>query len=206
MSTWLLLALAAAASPPAQPSHYAIDVSRSHVRVHLRRAGLLKLLGHDHLIEAPVAEGRVSVVAGDPPRSSVRLHFDAAKLAVVPGSEPQGDVPSVEERMRGPEVLDAAQHPRIAFASTSVRVIGSEGSRYRLVVTGTLELRGRSLALEVPLDVSREGDTLEARGEVGLKLRELGIEPPSVAGLVKVADRFRLELELVAVADPNLDP
>lgn len=71
------------------------------MRVLLGRAGLLKRLGHAHLIEAPVTEGRVMVAADDPARSSGQLHFDAARLAVVPGSEPEGDVPRVAERMRG---------------------------------------------------------------------------------------------------------
>ena len=39
-----------------------------------------------------------------------------------------------------------------------------------------------------------------ARGGLDLNLRDLGVEPPSVAGVVKVANRFRLEFEIRATA------
>jgi len=73
----------------------AVDPATSRVRIHLGRAGLAGFLGHDHEIEAPVRDGLVEVVADDPSRSSVRLAFEAARLAVVPGTEPASDVPSV---------------------------------------------------------------------------------------------------------------
>ena len=196
-----LLALAACAGTRAQaePVALVVDPATSHVRLHLGRAGLMKFLGHEHHIEAPIAEGRVELVEGDPARSSVQLRFDSAKLAVIPGSEPAGDIPKVEERMRG-EVLEVARYPEIAFASTSVKSQSAGGSRFRLVVAGSLTLRGRSFPVEVPLEVVRDEAGLEAKGEVALNLRDVGIEPPSVAGVVNVANRFRLEFEVRARA------
>jgi len=196
-----LLALAACAGTRAQaePVALVVDPATSHVRLHLGRAGLMKFLGHEHHIEAPIAEGRVELVEGDPARSSVQLRFDSAKLAVIPGSEPAGDIPKVEERMRG-EVLEVARYPEIAFASTSVKSQSASGSRFRLVVAGSLTLRGRSFPVEVPLEVARDAAGIEARGEVALKLRDVGIEPPSVAGVVKVANGFKLEFEIRARA------
>ncbi len=177
---------------------YVVDPTQSHVRIHLGRAGLLKCMGHEHHIEAPIAEGRVLVVADDPARSSVVLRFESAKLAVIPGSEPAGDIPKVEERMRGPEVLEVSRFPEIAFASTSVRSHSASGSGFRVVVAGVLTLRGRSVSVEVPLDVVRDGAGIEARGKLALQLRDWGLEPPSVAGVVKVANAFTLEFEIRA--------
>lgn len=199
----LLLVVAAAARAPAEPVAFVVDPATSHVRLHLGRAGLMKFLGHEHHIEAPLAEGRVLVVEGDPARSSVQLRFESARLGVIPGSEPAGDIPKVEERMRGPEVLEVARYPEIAFASTSVRAEPAFGSRRRLVVTGQLTLRGRTFSVEVPLEVVQGAGGLEARGELALNLRDVGIEPPSVAGVVKVANRFRLEFEIRARAEPG---
>jgi len=197
---WLALFAAAAGPLGAETEAYAVDPAASHVRIHLGRAGLMKFLGHEHEIEAPVAEGRVEVVDGDPSRSRVALRFESARLAVVPGSEPADDIPKVEERMRGPEVLEVARYPEIAFASTSVRSQAKDGSRVLIVVAGTLTLRGRSVPVEIPLEVVREALTVAARGGLNLNLRDLGVEPPSVAGVVKVANRFRLEFEIRATA------
>ena len=198
-----LVALAAvAARLEAEPQMYVVDPGRSRVRIHLDRTGLMKFMGHVHHIDAPVADGRVEVVDNDPARSTVSLRFDAARLALVPGSEPASDIPKVEERMRGPEVLDVARYPAIAFVSRSVRSVAAEGDRSRLVVTGDLTLHGRSVSVDIPLEVTRASDGgMEARGETNLNLKDLGIEPPSVAGVVKVANRFRLELEIHARAN-----
>ena len=50
--------------------------------------------------------------------------------------------------------------------------------------------------------MERQGESLKAKGEVELKLRDWGIEPPSVGGVVNVSNRFRLELEIHARSGP----
>jgi polyisoprenoid-binding protein YceI len=182
----------------AQAEKLAVEPQRSHLRLELGRTGLLKFMGHEHQIEAPIAEGQVEVVESDPARSSVRLRFEAAKLHLVPGSEPADDIPKVEERMRGPEVLDVTKYSEIVFVSTSVKGQPVGPSRFKLAVTGTLTLKGRSFPVEVPLEVTRVDRELEAKGELELNLHDFGIEPPSVAGVVKVKDRFRLGFEIYA--------
>jgi polyisoprenoid-binding protein YceI len=157
-----------------------------------------RFLGHDHEIDAPVTEGRVELRGGDPSRSSVRLRFETRRLAVVAGTEPAGDVPQVEARMRGPDVLDVDRHPLVVFSSASVTGSTLEPGRYRLLVRGALQVKGRSVPVAIPLDARLDGEVLEAEGEVELRLRDLGIEPPTVAGVVKVADRFRLAFTIVA--------
>jgi polyisoprenoid-binding protein YceI len=193
-----LLLASAALLAAGEPESLVIDPSSSRVRIHLRRTGLLSFLGHDHEIDAPIAEGRVEIAEGDPARSSVRLRFEARRLAVVPGSEPAGDVPKVEARMRGPEVLDAERYPDIIVASSSVSATPIEPGRYRLRIRATLELKGRSFPVEVPVEVRRLGGDIRAEGEVEWRLRDLGIEPPSVAGVVRVANGFRVRFDVGA--------
>ena len=198
-SVALVVLLGSPALPAAgEPDSLAIDAGASRVRIHLGRAGFLKFLGHDHEIDAPIAEGRVVVTVGDPSRSSVRLRFEARRLAVAPGSEPADDIPKVEARMRGPEVLDVDGHPEIVLVSSSVSGEAIEPGHYRLLVRGALELKGRSFPVEVPLEVRQTGGDLHARGEVEWRLRDLGIEPPSVAGVVRVANEFRITFEIDA--------
>jgi polyisoprenoid-binding protein YceI len=196
-----LVALGMLATPLAQvraaePERFTVDASRSHLRLVLDRTGLMKFLGHEHHIEAPVAAGQVEIAEGDPARSSVKLRFDAGRLFLIPGSEPADDIPKVEERMRGPEVLEVAKYPEIVFASTSVKSQPEGGSRFRLVVSGALTLKGRSFPVAIPLEASRVDGGIDAKGEVLLNLSDIGIEPPSVAGVVKVANRFKLEFEI----------
>ena len=191
--------LGAALSLRAGPTEsLVVDTAASRVRIHLGRTGLLKFLGHDHEIDAPLAEGRIEVVEGNPARSSLRLRFEAGRLAIVPGTEPAGDIPKVEARMRGPEVLEVERYPEIVFTSSSAAGEAIDPGRHRVRVRGTLELKGRPFPVEIPLEVRQTGGEIQARGEVEWRLRDLGIEPPSVAGVVNVADEFRMTFEITA--------
>jgi polyisoprenoid-binding protein YceI len=196
----LAILLAVATTATAGRSVYVVNPEESRVRVHLGRAGLLGFLGHDHEIEAPLTEGRVEVDPDNPAASQVDLRWSSAALAIVPGTEPAEDIPKVEERMRGPEVLDVQEYPGIRFWSFDIRVEESnpEAGRWRLRVEGGLELKGSRHTVEVPMEVRREDDTLVTTGEVELRLSRLGISPPTVAGVVKVSDEFRISFEVHA--------
>ena len=184
----------------AQPEVYVVDPEASRVRIHLGRAGLLKFLGHEHEIDAPLAEGRIEIDTEDPARSRVDLRWHAPFLAIVPGTEPEKDIPEVEERMRGPEVLDAEKYGGIHFWSFEIQVEKADAAAgvWRLRVRGGLELKGARHTVEIPMEVRRDGPTLVATGDVELRLRDIGIEPPSVARVVNVSDKFRLTFEVRA--------
>ena len=193
---------------------YEVDPERSWLRLELGRAGFLKMFGHDHTIEAPLAAGRIEIDPSDVARSRVVLRFESRLLAIVPGTEPEKDIPEVETRMRGPEVLDVERHSQIVFRSTSVAAAAGTGPRgvsgtaggtttapHRLRVRGTLEIKGRKVEVEVPVEVRSSPDGLVATGHLDLYLRDLGITPPSVAGVVKVANGFRVSFEIHAHPD-----
>lgn len=185
---------------PLWPASLAVDPTASRITIHLDRTGLAGFLGHRHTIAAPLEKGRVEVDEQDPTRSTVQLTFEGRRLAIVPGTEPASDVPTVEARMRGPEVLDVERFPRVAFVSSAVVSVqtGGASGRLHLRVHGRLELKGKSFEVDLPIEVQRDGAGLTATGEAWLELRALGIEPPSVGGVVKVANRFRLSYQIVA--------
>ena len=200
MASALGLAAGGPRSATAGPEVFVIDPGTSQVRVHLGRAGLLKFMGHEHEIDAPVARGRIEVDGEAPAASRVDMTWSTSLLAVVPGTEPEKDVPEVEERMRGPEVLDVERYSEVRFWSFEIEVRGADpaAGRWELLVRGGLQIKEARHTVEVPLVVQRRGDQLTAVGEVTLHLRRLGIEPPSVAGVVKVADEFRVAFDVRA--------
>lgn len=199
-----VLLLAQAGPAGAAPEVFLVDPELSRVRIHLGRAGLLSFMGHEHEIDAPIDQGRVEVDLADPARSLVDLRWQAALLAVVPGTEPEKDVPEVEERMRGPEVLEVAQHEGIRFWSFEIQVEEADpaAGRWRLRVRGGLELKGSRYTVEIPLEARLQGSDLVATGEAELRLRDLGVEPPSVAGVVKVSNEFRVTFDVQARRTP----
>ncbi len=195
--------LAAVALLLLAPQPYELDVARSHVLVHVGKTGLLALAGHEHEVEAPLAEGRVLVDAENPAASSVELRFAAAALRVTGRDEPPADVPKVQARMAGPEVLDVARFAEIRFQSRAVSATPAAGAAFKVDLRGELELRATRGPVDVPLTVELAGDELRARGQARLRQTAFGIAPISVAGLVKVKDELLVEFELVARRAPE---
>src|ERR1700724_2964837 len=115
----LILALGAR-SGAADGATYVVDPARSAVVIHVGRAGLFKFAGHEHEILAPRLEGEVQADPSDLGRSSVRLALEATALKVSGQGEPPEDVPKVQARMVGPELLDVAHFPSVTFRSTKL--------------------------------------------------------------------------------------
>jgi polyisoprenoid-binding protein YceI len=193
-----LLALAAPAAPAAEIV-YAVDAARSSVAVQVGRSGVFSFAGHTHTVVAPALQGNVVAVEGDLSRSAVRLSFETARLTVLERGEPAGDAPRVQEAMLGPKVLDAGRFPAITFESTAVAGTRSGPGAYRLTVQGSLTLHGVARPVTLPLAVEVGADgLLKATGRMAVRQSDYGIDPVSVAGVVKVKDEVAIEYTIVA--------
>jgi len=192
------LALALAAPSGAGTAVYVVDPARSEVVVHVGRAGLFSFAGHAHEVLAPRFEGEILADAGRIEASSVRLAFEAAGLRVSGRGEPPEDVPKVQARMVGPELLDVARFPRVTFRSLRVEGTATSGDTYDLRVSGELSLHGvtRSVTLPVRIVVSKGG--LRASGTLVLRQTDYSLTPVSVAGVVKVKDEVSIDFTIAA--------
>ena len=193
----LALAVAGAAAPAAEVK-YDVDAARSSVTIHVGRSGVFGFAGHTHTVTAPALQGHVIAGEGDLSRSSVRLSFETARLAVLERGEPAGDAPKVQEAMLGPKVLDAGRFPAITFESTAVAGTGSSPGAYRLTVRGSLTLHGVTRPVALPLEVTVGPDGLTATGRMTIRQTDYGIDPVSVAGVVKVKNELAIEYTIVA--------
>lgn len=195
--------LALAAAPPAwaAPRTYVVDPAKSQVRVHVGRSGLFSFAGHEHEVAAPSLEGRIAADPADLAASSLGLTFAAAALTVLPAGEPAGDPPKVEEAMRGPRALDVARFPTIAFRSRAVTGREASPGVYDLQVAGDMTIRGITRAMTLPVRVELRGDALTASGRAVLRHDQFGMEPISVAGVVKVKNEIVVTYKIVARAD-----
>jgi polyisoprenoid-binding protein YceI len=200
----LLLGLAStiAATQPATPSAtavYTVDPKASEVRIHVDKSGVFGFAGHTHEVSAPVAEGRVEVVAADLPRSTVRVAFDATALRVSGEGEPKEDVPEVQRTMESEKVLDVAKFPRITFNSKTIDVIERNGDRLKLRITGDLMLHGITKPEHADVSVTLTNNRLTAQGTLIVQQTNYGIEPVTAgAGTVRVKDAVRITFTLVA--------
>lgn len=196
-ATVLALTLSAAAAPAAEVA-YDVDAARSSVVIQVGRSGVFSFAGHTHTVTAPAVRGRVVAVDGDVARSTVRLSFDTARLTVLERGEPAGDAPKVQAAMLGPKVLDAARFPEITFESTAVAGTQSAPGAFQLTVRGSLTLHGVTRAVALPLAVEVSARELKATGRLTIRQSDYGIEPVSVAGVVKVKNELAIEYTIVA--------
>ncbi|HET7291247.1 MAG TPA: YceI family protein [Vicinamibacteria bacterium] len=180
---------------------YVVDGAESAFRIVVGRSGLFSFAGHTHEVVASGIEGTIVADSEDLGRSSVTLRFPAAGLRVTGRGEPSEDVPKVQAKMEGPAVLDVARFAEIVFRST--RIEGREtGDVFNLRVTGELTLRGATRTLTLPLRATRANGGLEASGQVVLKQSDFGIEPISVAGVVKVKNELGCDYKIVGRLAP----
>jgi polyisoprenoid-binding protein YceI len=180
------------------PAHYAVVSDSSALTVHVGRAGLLKFAGHEHEVVTSAIEGEIVADSGDLARSSVRLRFAAAGLRVSGKGEPEKDLPKVQAKMEGPDVLDVARFPEITFTSRAVKGTVKGPGTYALTVSGDLTLHGATRAVELPLEVTVEAETLTTTGRFALSQTDYGMKPVSVAGVVNVKNEVAIEFRIVA--------
>lgn len=168
------------------PAKREIDVQKSALTVRVFKTGLFSAFAHDHEINAPIREGKLS--ESD---RSVDLSVDARQMRVVDKDVSDKDRAQIQETMLGPKVLDTGQFPDIRFHSTSVEPAG-EG---RWTVVGELTLHGQTHPVKLDLQAEKE----HYRGAVQLKQKDFGIEPVSIGGgAVKVKNELRVEFDIVA--------
>ncbi len=160
----------------------AIDVSRSHVTVHVYKQGIFAGFAHNHEIAAPIEKAEISA-SGSP---SVEVEFQSGKLTVQDPEVSAKERATVQANMLGPEVLDSQQYPEIRFHSTKVQAEGPG----KWQVAGDLSLHGQTHP--VSFQVSEANG--EYRGQAKLKQSEFGITPIRIAGgTVKVKDEVVVE-------------
>jgi len=164
--TFLALLLAAT---PLLAQEKPIDTQRSTITVHVGKAGLLSMAGHDHWISAAIASGVIDEAAG-------RVEFKVATASMKVRPDPNVDAKTRATIQKDMEdmTLETAKYPEISFRSTGINKV-SEG-QYK--VDGMLSLHG--VSKPVTVTVNRDGGSFTGRAVI--TQTDFGIKPISVAG------------------------
>jgi polyisoprenoid-binding protein YceI len=166
----------------------------SRFEVTSEAGGFLATLSHEHRIVAGAFRAELDYRPDDPSadRIDVVVPVDSLEVRTVDASPAQ--LHAIREHMLK-DVLRAAHHPEIRFASRSVEPVAG-GVR----VTGSLTLEDSTRTVTVVTRLESRGDTLIARGTLPFRQTDFGIEPYSFGfGAVKVKDKLRLDFEVRAV-------
>lgn len=186
---------------------YEFGPPAGHLLVKTSRAGFGRKAGHDLTIEATRWSGNAVIVASDPGKSSVTVTVETGSLTVREGRgglKPLTDADKEEIRrtLKGEGLLHTAQHPTIAFRSTSIT-----GTPESFEITGDLTIKGQSHPVTV--HGGSDGDGMVC-GWATVAQSTWGIKPYSAfLGALKLADNVRIEYavtELEPLPGPGQAP
>jgi polyisoprenoid-binding protein YceI len=183
---------------------YRIDAEESWVVAVTDKAGALGFLGHRHAVlvtdwqaevewrpDEPAASRAVVTVPARSLRIDTERGRELAGIGAGPGAD---DVAELQEKMLSAENLAAERYPELRFRTTGVASRKGGG----LEVRGELTVRGRSRAVRFPVAVAPAGGgATEFTGRFTVDHSDFGIEPESIAGVVKVADPVEIRFRVV---------
>lgn len=176
----VLASLAAMLSMSLAAQEQMIDTQRSSLTIHVGKAGLFAVAGHEHWVNAPFAEG--SFNASEPARVAFRV--DARALKVAPDDKLSSEKQAEVQNTMHSEVLESQKFPDITFKSTTIQP--TQAGRW--LVTGDLNLHGQTRPVQVEVRAAEGG----YKGVAKLKQTDFGIRPVNVGGVVKVKNELEI--------------
>ncbi len=99
------------------------------------------------------------------------------------------------------ELLEVEKHAQLSFAWTSFRDarVDLAGERVTGVAVGKLSIKGVEREVAMPVRVSVDASKrVSIDGELGIKLRDFGLEPPSQLGVISVGNEVKVWIALRA--------
>ncbi len=177
---------------------YQLDPATSVIQIHLDTAGALGFVGHAHLIQTPIEQGKFLYYPGDPAKSSVELQVAAGALEVMDPKVSARHKSEIQATMQSDRVLDIKRYPKIAFKSLTVALLETN----RLQITGKLTIRSQTQPVAVETTLLQVGPQLKATGKCRFKQSTFGIHPVT-AGLGTVRVRDQMDISFVVFMQPK---
>lgn len=207
-------AVTPAAARPLGPARlFSVDGAASSITLKVYRDGPLARFGHNHVIVLPTVRGTAYLrePLGD---SRFELQIPAADAVVdrsadrqragadFPGEISAADAAGTRRNMLGPRLLTADLYPLIELQALAVR-----GTLPALTWRVRVQLSGIATELEMPSQITIDGDRIVADGQLTLSQQQLGLTPFSVlGGGLRVRDSIDVSYHVVAVANGGEDP
>jgi polyisoprenoid-binding protein YceI len=167
---------------------YRVDSEASRIEIHVFRAGLFAALGDNHQIV--IGDFAGTAIGGESNSWQVEVVAKSASLRVEDPGISESNRREIQSTMVGPTQLDVERFPTIELRTRSV-IPGGTPNTWRLVAD--LTLHGVTRQVEFPIAWSQDGERLNVKGQVKLRLRDFQIEPISKGlGAVKVKNEFEV--------------
>ena len=182
-------------------TRYRINPEKSRLTAQVGVGGLLKGLGHPHVIAIRKFEGEVQTSSGMVGSASIRLKFATDSVAEVGKEFSEKDRQKVGQEVRE-KALESSKYPEARFKSRSVTVKPAGEHRYEASIRGDLSLHGVTHEVSFPAKVQVQGSSLHASGGFTILHSAYGIKRLSAGGgTVKAKDEINLSFDIQADQD-----
>jgi len=191
--------------PPAEPSvrEWTIDPSQSKLTIHVAPGGILSPTLHPHHFQPSEWSGEIAWDPKNPRTAKVEVRVSADSLHDQQEKLKEKDIAKVEAQTRGPEILDAAQYPKIVFEAHELEVAKAPANgkgEFRGTLNGTLTLHGKSQPVGMAIQGLVAAERFEAGASATFKQSDFGIKPYKTAlGTISVKDEINVEISIVAL-------
>ncbi|KAB5487535.1 MULTISPECIES: YceI family protein [Flagellimonas] len=99
------------------------------------------------------------------------------------------------------KALNTDSHKQIVFQLSSIKEISpvtSSSNKYKVVANGNLTIAGKTNKIELPFDLTVNGDKAILEGKKGLKMTDYGVEPPkALMGTIKTGDEIEIHYNTI---------
>lgn len=129
-------------------------------------------------------DGEITLVDGDPAKSSVRLEIDTTTL--------WADDDRLTGHLKSPDFFDVENYPTATFTSTSIVPAGNG-----YTVTGDLDLHGVQKSITFPAQIEAGPDKVTAKAEFSIMRFDFGIVYPGKPDDL-IRDEVVVKLDVVA--------
>ena len=179
------------------PTRYQIDSRLSRFTVQAFAGGFLSGFGHNPSFAVRDFSGEANFSPDNPQEGTLMLKILAASMEVT-NDVSEKDRREIERTMKE-EVIQTSQFPEIVYQGSVASASESGEGRYRVNLTGQLNLHGVTHEQAVVADLSLNGETFRAFGNFSVLQSNYGIKPVSVAGgALKVKDELKCSFDIVA--------
>ncbi|MCA9544760.1 MAG: YceI family protein [Myxococcales bacterium] len=202
MRAWLVTVLFSGGALAAPTTYTLTPESTLDARIY--KAGVASRMAHDHVIRASEVRGQVTYDPAAPHTMALQVTVPTATLQAdparvrhqygLPADIGDDDRKAVEKNMKGRYQLDVAKYPEITFKLTLAARVGG-----KFIVEGDLSIRGQTKRVNLPVEITADGQRFVGTGEVRVHHRDFGFEPYSAAlGAVRNQEKIDLILKLAA--------
>jgi polyisoprenoid-binding protein YceI len=134
--------------------------------------------------------GTVTLVDGDPTKSTVRVEIDSASIRT--------DTEKLTGHLKSGDFFEVEKFPAARFTSTAIRPGGDKGATH--TVTGNLELHGVTKSISFPATITVAPGAVNVDAEFAINRKDFGLNYPG-----KVDDLIRddVVVKLTVRATPS---